>query len=157
MREPWRLLVALAVPQLVGVSAAVATARGVREWYPSLVKPGFTPPAWLFGPVWTALYLAMGVTLWILWRRLGEDARASAALIAFAIQLVLNGLWSVLFFGLRSPGAALADIVALWLAIGGTIVLAWRVSSTAGLLLVPYWGWVTFAGVLNASIWMLNR
>lgn len=157
MREPWRLLVALAVPQLVGMSAAVATARGVREWYPSLVKPGFTPPAWLFGPVWTALYLAMGVTLWILWRRLGENAGASAALIAFAIQLVLNGLWSVLFFGLRSPGAALADIVALWLAIGGTIVLALRVSSTAGLLLVPYWGWVTFAGVLNASIWTLNR
>lgn len=152
-----KLLIALAVPLAVGGLAGYATSSGVATWYPTLVKPWFNPPAWVFGPVWTLLYLMMGAAAFLVWRR-GLDADGvRIALAAFAVQLVLNGLWSLLFFGLRSPGPAFVDIFALWLAIGGTTVLFWRVVPAAGLLLLPYWAWVSFAAVLNGSLWSLNR
>lgn len=152
----WRLPVSIVIPQAVGISSAFATMSGVQDWYPELVKPWFNPPAWLFGPAWTTLYLLMGVALWLVWRRLGEDPRVPGALVAFAVQLVLNGAWSVLFFGLRSPGIAFVEILLLWSAITVTIVRFRPVSRAAGALLVPYWLWVGFAALLNGSIWYLN-
>jgi len=152
----FRLIVSLAAPLAVAAASGWTTARAVREWYPQLAKPQFTPPDWLFAPVWTVLYLVMGMAAWLVWRR-REHARVGRPLLVFGAQLVLNGLWSVLFFGLRSPGAAVFDIVALWVAIGLTIREFSRVSTLAAYLLVPYWAWVSFATVLNFSIWMLNR
>lgn len=152
-----KLLIALAVPLAVGGLSGYATSSGVATWYPTLVKPPFNPPAWVFGPVWTLLYLMMGAAAFLVWRR-GMDADGvKAALAAFTVQLALNGLWSLLFFGLRSPGLALVDIALLWLAIGAAVWLFWRVVPAAGLLLLPYWAWVSFAAVLNGSIWSLNR
>ncbi|MCU0234284.1 MAG: tryptophan-rich sensory protein [Thermoanaerobaculales bacterium] len=152
-----KLLIALAVPLAVGGLSGFATAAGVAAWYPTLVKPAFNPPAWVFGPVWTLLYVMMGVAAFLVWRQgLGADG-VRLALGVFLLQLLLNGAWSLLFFGLRSPAWAFVDIVALWLAIGGTVWLFWRVLPAAGLLLLPYWAWVSFAAVLNGSIWSLNR
>ncbi len=156
MQKTLRLVAAIAIPQAVGLTAAVATAAGVSDWYPGLVKPWFTPPSGVFGPAWTLLYLLMGIALWLVWREAGTDDRARPALLAFAVQLALNALWSVLFFGLRSPGLAFAEILVLWGAITLTIVFFRRVSPLAAALLVPYWLWVGFATLLNGSIWILN-
>jgi tryptophan-rich sensory protein len=152
-----KLLIAVAVPLIVAAVSGIATSRGVATWYPTLVKPPFNPPSWIFGPVWTVLYVTMGVAAFLVWRR-GLDAEGvRTALLAFAIQLGLNGLWSVLFFGMRSPGWALIEIVVLWLAILGTILLFRRVDPVAAMLLLPYLAWVSFAAVLNWSLWWLNR
>ena len=152
-----KLVVAVAIPLLVAGLSGFATAQGVREWYPTLVKPSFNPPAWVFGPVWTLLYLMMGIAAFLVWQKGWESGAVKTALALFAIQLILNGLWSVLFFGMRSPGLAFAEILLLWISIGGTIVLFWRVAPIAGMLLLPYVAWVTFAAVLNGAIWILNR
>lgn len=156
MKVDRRLVVALAAPLAVGAGSGLATAAGVRDWYPSLVKPSFTPPDWVFGPTWTVLYIMMGIALWWVWRRQGE-VPVRTPLTLFAVQLALNALWSVLFFGLRWPGAALVDILLLWVAIGLTIRAFRQVSVRAAVFMLPYWAWVTFATVLNASIWVLNR
>jgi tryptophan-rich sensory protein len=141
----------------VGGLSGFATAGGVSTWYPTLVKPSFNPPAWVFGPVWTVLYIMMGVAAFLVWRR-GLDAEGvRTALTVFAVQLALNGIWSVLFFGMHAPGWALVEIVLLWMAIGINTLLFWRVLPSAGALLLPYWMWVSFATVLNASLWWLNR
>jgi benzodiazapine receptor len=152
-----RLAIAVAIPLAVGGMSGLATAHGIQDWYPSLVKPSFTPPSWLFGPVWTLLYLMMGTAAFLVWQKGWESGAVKAALALFAIQLILNGLWSVLFFGMRWPGLAFAEILLLWISIGGTIALFWRVAPVAGLLLLPYDAWVTFAVVLNGAIWLLNR
>jgi len=125
------------------------------EWYRGLRKPSFTPPNWLFGPVWTILYISMGVAAWLVWLRRGNRA-VTVALVLFAIQLALNAAWPGLFFGLQNPRIAFAEIVVLWLAIVLTVSTFLRVSKVAGWLMVPYLGWVTFAGVLNMAIWRLN-
>jgi len=151
----FRLILSLLAPLAVGIGSGLATARGVSEWYPALAKPAFTPPDWLFGPVWTVLYLLMGVAAWLVWRR-GRELRVGIPLLLFTVQLLLNGLWSVLFFGLRSPGAAAVDILVLWVTIALTIGAFHRVSRPAATLLLPYWGWVTFAAILNLAIWTLN-
>jgi tryptophan-rich sensory protein len=157
MSNALKLVIAVAVPLAVGGLSGFATAGGVATWYPTLVKPAFNPPAWVFGPVWTALYLTMGVAAFLVWKRGVDSAGVGVAMTAFAVQLVINGLWSVLFFGLQAPGLAFVDIVALWLAIGATVFLFWRVVPVAGWLMLPYWAWVSFAAVLNGSIWILNR
>jgi len=152
-----KLVIAVALPVAVGGLSGFATARGVSTWYPTLVKPSFNPPAWVFGPVWTVLYITMGVAAYLVWLR-GIDAKGvRAALAVFVIQLALNGLWSILFFGNRQPGLALVEIIVLWVAIAVTIRLFWRVVPAAGVLLLPYWAWVSFATILNASLWWLNR
>ena len=157
MNSTLKLVIAVAIPLAVGGLSGFATAGGVSTWYPTLVKPVFNPPAWIFGPVWTVLYLTMGVAAFLVWRRgLGTDG-VRIALTSFLIQLGLNGLWSILFFGMQSPGWALVEIVLLWLAIGMTVLLFWRVAPAAGALLLPYCAWVSFAAVLNASLWWLNR
>ena len=152
-----RLAIAVAVPLAVGGLSGFATAHGIQDWYPSLVKPSFTPPSWVFGPVWTLLYLMMGTAAFLVWQKGWESEAVKTALALFAIQLILNGLWSVLFFGMRWPGLAFAEILLLWISIGGTVAFFWRVAPVAGLLLLPYEAWVTFAVVLNGAIWLLNR
>lgn len=152
-----RLLAFLLVPLLVGAGSGFLTGGAVRDWYPSLVRPSFAPPSWVFGPVWTALYLMMGLAAWFVWRKAGSSPAGRVALGLFALQLVLNGLWSVLFFGLRAPGPALIEIVVLWAAIAATLRAFWRIDAGAGWLLVPYLAWVTFATALNAGFWWLNR
>ena len=152
-----RLVIAVSTPLLVGGLSGVVTARAVRDWYPTLVKPWFNPPSWVFGPVWSLLYLMMGIAAFLVWQKGGDGVAIKTALTLFAIQLVLNGLWSVLFFGLHSPALAFAEILVLWVFIGATMVSFWRISPAAGLLLLPYQLWVTFAAVLNGSIWILNR
>ena len=155
--EVVKLVVSLAAPLAAGMVSALAGSAAASGWYDSLRKPVFTPPAWLFGPAWTALYLLMGVAAFLVWRTGFDSPGVKLALAVFLIQLILNALWSVFFFGLRSPLAGLVDIAALWLAIVATIVLFFRVSTVAGFMLLPYIGWVTFAAILNAAILVLNR
>jgi tryptophan-rich sensory protein len=146
----------------VGASFAAAaigslfTAPSIPGWYAGIVKPSWTPPGWLFGPVWSLLYLMMGVAAWLVWRKAGFHA-AALPLALFCLQLLLNARWSILFFGLRSPGTALLEIVFLWGAILATTLAFFRHSAPAGWLMLPYLAWVTFAAALNASIWHLNR
>lgn len=125
------------------------------EWYAALNKPAWNPPGWIFGPVWTALYVMMAVAAWLVWRR-GGFAAQRRPLGWFLAQLVLNALWTPLFFGLRQPGWAFAEILLLWLAILATLLAFRSVSRAAAWLLVPYLAWVSFAAVLNGTIWRLN-
>ena len=137
--------------------AAAATAVFVSTdgWYAGLQKPSWNPPSWLFGPAWSLLYILMAVAAWLVWREGGWKAQGSA-LRLFLLQWFLNALWTPLFFGLHRPGLAFAEIILLWLAIAATLWSFWRVRKLAGLLLVPYLAWVTFATVLNFTIWRLN-
>ena len=141
----------------LGMSAigGAVTRVSVSDWYRTLTKPSFTPPDWTFSVVWTALFVLMGVSAWLVWRRTGF-ARGAVPLTCFAVQLALNLAWSILFFGLRLPGWALIEIVGLWVAVVITAIAFYRVSRLAGLLLVPYMLWLSFAIALNASIWQLN-
>lgn len=161
---PWRPTVARQVASLIGFIAvcftaaglgAAATATSVGGWYQTLAKPGWNPPDWLFGPVWTALYFLMAVAGWLVWRR-GGWTPARGTLGLFGLQLLLNAGWSAIFFGLRSPGFAFLEIVVLWLAIAATATGFRSKSSMAALLLVPYLAWTSFAVVLNLAIWSLN-
>ena len=135
---------------------AMFTNPNVPGWYANLAKPSWTPPGWVFGPVWSLLYLLMGISAWQVWRKTGFRA-AAMPLGWFGVQLVLNAAWSGLFFGLRSPGAALIEIVLLWGAILATTIAFWRRSALAGWLMLPYLAWVSFAVALNLAIWNLNR
>lgn len=129
----------------------------ISSWYQSLNKPAFTPPSWLFGPVWTVLYILMGISAFLVWQKGFDNRSVKIALAIFLVQLVLNVIWTPLFFGLNSPLLALIDIVFMWLAILITIISFSSLSKTAALLLIPYILWVTFAAVLNLSIVFLNR
>lgn len=138
----------------VGGLGGLFTASSVSTWYPELSKPSWTPPSWLFGPVWTMLYVMMAVALWLAWR--SQPQAAWSCTVVFAVQLVLNLAWSAVFFGLRQPGWAVAEIVVLWVAIAATAWRLWLVAPAAGLLMVPYLAWVTFATTLTAAIWRMN-
>jgi tryptophan-rich sensory protein len=152
-----KLVVSFAAVFAAGAIGGLATSPAIPTWYRALHKPAFNPPDWLFGPAWTVLYLLMAVAVFLVWRSGFNAAGVKLALAVFLAQLLLNALWSILFFGLRSPLAGLVDIAALWLAIVATIVLFFRVSTAAGVLLLPYVGWVTFAAILNAAVYRLNR
>ncbi len=151
-----KLLLSVALCLAVGIVAGLATAGGVRDWYPTIAKPAWTPPNALFGPVWTLLYALMGVSLYLIWRAGRGDRDNRATLLLFAVQLALNAGWSFLFFSFQAPGPALVEIVLLWLAIAATITVARHLSRLAALLLVPYLLWVSFAFALNAAVWRLN-
>lgn len=125
------------------------------DWYFNLNQPAWNPPAWLFGPVWTALYTMMAVAAWLVWRR-GGFAAQRLPLVSFLIQLALNAAWTPLFFGLRMPGLAFAEILLLGLAIAWTMATFWRASRLAAGLLAPYLAWVIFAAVLNGALWRMN-
>ena len=134
-------------------AAAVGARFRPGAWYAGLHKPAWNPPNRLFAPVWTLLYAVMAVAAWLVWR----DVGLSREVALFVVQLALNAAWTWLFFGLKRPGLAFADIVALWLAILATLVAFWSVRPLAALLLVPYLAWVTFAAALNGALWRLNR
>ncbi|HSG28374.1 MAG TPA: TspO/MBR family protein [Candidatus Krumholzibacterium sp.] len=125
------------------------------EWYDSLIKPEWNPPDAVFAPVWTALYITMGIAAWLVWREKGFS-EATTPLALFIIQLALNALWSYLFFGIHQPMLAFCEIMVLWLMILLTTVTFWKVSVTAGVLLLPYLLWVSFASALNFQLWRLN-
>jgi translocator protein len=135
---------------------STATFTNVKTWYPLLQKPAWTPPSWLFAPVWSALYVAMAVAGWRVWR-LQSGRAARGVLRLYTAQLALNALWSVLFFGMRRPDLALIDIAGLWLLLVIALVYFWRSDRIAGMLWAPYVAWVSFASALNAAIWWLNR
>lgn len=137
------------------VAAAVGALFMPGEWYAALNKPAWNPPGWIFGPVWTALYAMMAVAAWLVWKR-GGLAAQRRPLGLFLTQLALNALWTPLFFGLRQPGVAFAEIILLWLAILATLLAFRPVSRAAAWLLAPYLAWVSFAAVLNATLWRLN-
>ena len=141
---------------VLGAAGGLITAPQIQTWYTTLEKPGFTPPNWVFGPVWTLLYALQGVAAWLIWRA-GLDRRiVRLALGLFATQFVLNIAWSPAFFGLESPILGLVVIVPLWFAIVATMAAFSRVYRRAAALLVPYLTWVTFATALNYAIWTLN-
>ncbi|MBI4212840.1 MAG: tryptophan-rich sensory protein [Chloroflexi bacterium] len=148
--EALALVIALAVPLMVGSVGGYVTARAIPTWYRDLRKPNWNPPSRVFGPVWTVLYALMGLAAWLVWM-------ADGPLTLFTAQLAANLLWTLVFFGLRSPGWALGEIAILWLLVALTILQFLSIVPLAGLLLVPYLLWATFAAVLNAAIWRLNR
>lgn len=155
-RAQWVVLVLFLFLCLgIGSLGAAWTNLSVTTWYNDLHKPTWNPPNWVFGPVWTTLYVMMAIAAWLVWRERGLSS-SKMPLALFAVQLALNAAWSGLFFGLRNPGLALGEIVLLWSAIVATTVSFARISGWASLL-VPYLGWVSFAVVLNGVIWWANR
>ena len=155
-KHPWLGLVVFVVVcfAAAGIGGAVTTPK-IATWYAALAKPSWNPPNWIFGPVWSVLYLCMAIAAWLVWRQ-GGLAGAATPLALFAVQLVLNLAWSWLFFGFENPGLAFVDIVLLWAAIAATMVAFWFRSAIAGILFVPYLAWVSFAAILNFVVWRLN-
>ena len=151
-----RSLGALALILLISFIAAILGSRFRPDaWYEGLIKPTLNPPGWIFGPVWTFLYLIMGTSAWLVWLQ-RHNVRVQFALVLFGTQLLFNGLWTFLFFGLRNPGLAFVDILILWFAIACTLIAFWQKSRTAGLFLIPCLSWVSFAVYLNFELWQLN-
>lgn len=149
---------AAALAAWLAIVFAAAAMGGIflpGDWYAGLQKPVWNPPNWIFGPVWTVLYVLMAIAAWRIWKH-GGFLGQRVALSLFLIQLLFNALWSPLFFGLRHPAVAFVDIVLLWLALLGTVIAFWKVLPLAGALLVPYLAWVSFASALNFAIWRLN-
>ena len=153
-----KLVIAIVVSEAAGVIGAFFTTPSIAGWYATLARPTLNPPAWVFGPVWTTLFALMGISLFLIWKSdpsVAPKERRRGGILFF-IQLILNTLWSIIFFGLHNPAWALVDIVALWLVIVWTIVVFSKISKPAAYLLVPYLLWVSFAMYLNYSIWVLN-
>ena len=150
------LVAGIIVCQLAGVVGSVFTMKAIPSWYKDLKKPSFNPPNWLFGPAWLILYTLMGIAAALVWEQGSGSPQVQTALIIFGVQLVLNVLWSVVFFGRRSLGGGLVIIAALWVAILATIFSFWSISTLAAVLLVPYIAWSSFASLLNFYIWKLN-
>jgi len=145
-----RLISCILICEGAGILGSFATASSVKSWYlTDLVKPSWNPPSWVFGPVWTTLFLLMGISLYLVWRKKND-------LKWFWIQLTLNIIWSYLFFGLRSPSLAFFEITILWITILVTIIKFWKLNKTASVLLWPYLAWVSFASFLNFTIMRLN-
>ena len=151
-----KIFVALAVCLFIGFMASLATQVGIADWYPTLNKPWFNPPNWIFGPVWGLLYVLMGIAAGIVWSKGFYHKWVKTALYHFLFQLLLNGAWSILFFGLKEPLWALLDIIVLFVILIFTIKWFKIVSDTAAYLLIPYAVWVLFAAILNFEIWRLN-
>jgi benzodiazapine receptor len=149
------LIIAVAIPLAVGFTGTAVGGGGQSVWYKELNKPSWMPPDWLFPVMWTALYVLMGIASWLIWKEGGFEGQ-SYPLAAYFFQLLLNFLWTPIFFGMRRPDLGLVEIVVLWLAIVVTIYLFWHVTTIAAYLLVPYILWVTVAIVLNWYIWMYN-
>jgi benzodiazapine receptor len=151
-----RLIVSVLVCQLAGAVGSFFTVTSIDSWYAAVEKPAFNPPSWVFSPVWIILYTLMGISLYLIWEEGLERKEVKVGVFVFGVQLALNILWSILFFGLQSPYYAFIEIILLWLSIFLTIVLFGKISKTASLLLVPYLLWVSFAALLNYQIWVLN-
>jgi len=148
-------LIAIIICQLAGIIGSFFTTSSVSTWYTTLVKPEFNPPGWVFGPVWITLYTLMGISLYLVWKK-RDKQNVTPALLVFFAQLVLNAIWSIIFFGLQSPFYAFIIIIFLWVLIAGSIYFFYKISKPAAYLLIPYILWVSFAAVLNFMIWILN-
>ena len=157
--KPWlKLLISVMIPLAVGGLSGWFTAAGVNGWYRTIQKPAWNPPDAVFAPVWTVLYILMGIALYLVWNNKITSLNNKRPAITFwIVQLVLNAIWSFLFFSRHNIGLALVEIILLWVAIVITIFLFARVNKMAGWLLVPYISWVSFAALLNAAIWHLNK
>ena len=151
-----KLLTSIIICEAAGILGSVFTTPAIPGWYAGLKKPSFSPPNWVFGPVWITLYALMGVAAYLIFKEGWEKREVRMAIAVFAVQLVLNSLWSFLFFGLRNPLLGLIDIVLLWLLILVTIWKFYAINKTAGLLLLPYIAWVSLATALNFAILRLN-
>ncbi|MDO8676046.1 MAG: TspO/MBR family protein [Candidatus Azambacteria bacterium] len=165
----FKLIIAIVVSELAGIIGSVFTTPSIAgpstgsglSWYAGIVKPALNPPAWVFGPVWTTLFALMGISAFLVWSSYAEASAdkkkgIKVALILFSVQLVLNTIWSIIFFGLHSPGGALIEIVFLWLSILATTIAFYKISKPAAWLLAPYILWISFAMYLNYAIWALN-
>lgn len=156
----FKFVISIIICESVGIIGSFFTFSSVSNWFPTLVKPWFSPPSWLFGPVWTILYFLMGLSLYIVWNKtetISKQKYKKQFFILFGIQLILNALWSFLFFGLKSPISGLIDILFLDMAVITTIIYANRVSKYAAVLLAPYMAWIIFATLLNFEIALLNN
>ena len=151
-----KLIGAIAFCELVGIAGSIFTFPSIPTWYASINKAPFNPPSFIFGPSWTILYLLMGVSLYLVWDKVMKKKKTKLPLIVFFIQLFLNFLWSIIFFGLHLQLYAFFDIGLLWLAILVTIIAFWKLSKTASMILLPYLLWVSFASVLNFFVVILN-
>lgn len=151
-----KLIISILVPLLVGAIAGLFTSSGVNGWYAVAHKPAFNPPNWIFAPVWTGLYILMGIAFYLIWKAEAGKTVKQAAVILFIVQLTFNFFWSFIFFQLQQPGWAFAEIMVMWVLILFTIIWFGKISATAAWLLVPYISWVSFATVLNYAIWRLN-
>lgn len=151
----WLLAALILLCLAVGAAGSVATTDAVRNWYPTLEQPSWTPPNWLFGPVWTTLYVLIGISGWLV--RPAADSVRTGAWRVWWLQLALNAVWSPVFFGAHRIAAAAVIIVALWITIGTFVFATWRHRRAAALLFLPYWLWVSYASALNLAIWQLNR
>ncbi|MCK9220150.1 MAG: tryptophan-rich sensory protein [Bacteroidales bacterium] len=149
------LVVCIALPLVVGSISGIATVENVTTWYITLNKPIFNPPGYLFGPVWTLLYILMGISLFLIWTSVSGPLRTQA-LWVFGVQLILNFAWSFIFFHFHQPGWAFAEIILIWTSIILMILAFYRISKTAACLQIPYLLWASFASILNGSIWILN-
>ncbi|RYY86711.1 MAG: tryptophan-rich sensory protein [Chitinophagaceae bacterium] len=156
MKNGWKLFISLLIPQVVGGTAGLFTITEVGSWYQGINRPTWNPPGWLFGPVWTTLYVLMGIALYLVWKGQERSAQKTRAIWLWGMQMLANFCWSFIFFNQHRIGLAFAEIVLLWLLILLTIFAFARISKTAAWLLVPYISWVTFAGILNYTIWVMN-
>ncbi len=150
------LMVFILLCFLAAVLGSISTNKSLKSWYPTIKKPSWNPPNQIFAPVWSILYFMMAIAGWMVWQRTSQEG-LSFPLILFFVQLVLNALWSVIFFGLRNPGLAFIEVLFLWIFIALTMWSFWSIYWPAGVLLLPYLLWVSFASVLNFVIWRLNR
>jgi translocator protein len=157
LNKTQKILISVVTCLGIGFISGQITKSAIIDWYPMIKKPFFNPPNWVFAPVWTMLYVIMAVGAALVWDKIDRNNLVKTALRYFVIQLVLNSLWSILFFGLHNPGLALIEIVLLWLMIYETYIQFGKIDKMAANLLIPYLGWVGFATILNASIWFLNK
>jgi benzodiazapine receptor len=152
-----KLIISILASFAAGGIGSLFTFKAIPTWYPSLKKPPYTPPNWVFGPVWTSLYILMGISVFLVWQKGLSTNGVLLAFILFWVQLVFNALWSVIFFGIKSKGGGAIIIVVLWLLILAVIITSFRVSAWAGGLFIPYIIWVSIASYLNIGIWWLNK
>ena len=156
MKNIAKLVISITTPVAIGATAGFFTVTGVDSWYQTIHKPSWNPPGWVFGPVWTTLYILMGIGLFLVWKPDAGNSIKKKAIILFAVQLMLNFFWSFIFFNQQQIGWAFMEIIVLWVMILATIFAFGKISKTAAWLLVPYISWVSFAAMLNYTIWRLN-
>lgn len=156
MNNNLKFIISILLPMIIGGISGSFTSASINTWYVTLNKPWFNPPNWIFAPVWTLLYLMMGIAFYIIWKSEAVNAVKQTAVILFAAQLLVNFLWSLIFFYLKQPGWAMIDIILMWILIVATIFSYGKISSTAAWLMLPYICWVSFAMILNFYLWKLN-
>jgi len=157
MKNWLKLVLCIIGVELVGILSSFLSLGSLDIWYSSLIRPSFNPPSWIFGPVWTILYAMIGASLYFFMMSKGKKKDKKTAYWIFGIQILLNFIWSPIFFGMHNIFLAVIVIALLWLAIIFTFLAFYKISKTSAWLLVPYWFWVSFASILNFSLWMLNR